>query len=108
MTQPTTLGRVVRDGNVAVIYSPGSGASGWYSWNRDPEMIFAPGLVAAVERQDVDAIEFEARRLKAPVYTGAAHRLQLAWVPEGTRFNIVDRGQGDETVDINPAGELVA
>jgi hypothetical protein len=26
--------KVIRDGKVAVLYSPGYGA-GWYSWNRD-------------------------------------------------------------------------
>ncbi len=41
--------KVIRDGKVAILYSPGFGA-GWYSWNTDhKELIFHPKLVELVE-----------------------------------------------------------
>ena len=37
--------RVIRDGLVAVVYSPGFGA-GWYTWNLEsPEILFDPNIV---------------------------------------------------------------
>jgi hypothetical protein len=43
------MDKVIRDGQVAVLYSPGFGA-GWYSWNREmPELLFEPNLVAMIE-----------------------------------------------------------
>jgi hypothetical protein len=43
------LKKVIRDGKVAVLYSPGFGA-GWYSWNSSvPQCLFSPEIVAMVE-----------------------------------------------------------
>ena len=40
--------KVIRNGQVAVLYSAGFGA-GWYSWNDKKELLFHPKLVEMVE-----------------------------------------------------------
>lgn len=46
------MDKVIRDGKVAVLYSPGYGA-GWYTWNSEcPECLFDPELVALVEQKN--------------------------------------------------------
>lgn len=51
--------KVIRDGNVAILYSPGFGA-GWYTWNTSyPEIIFHPKLVEMVESGRKDEIDDE-------------------------------------------------
>ena len=49
-------GRVVRDGYVAVLYSPGYGA-GWYSWHRKEELLYDPTIVQMVLENRHDDIE---------------------------------------------------
>jgi hypothetical protein len=45
------MNKLIRDGLVAVLYSPGFGA-GWYSWNSEhPEILFDPALVELVEQE---------------------------------------------------------
>ena len=53
--------KVIHDGKVAVIYSPGFGA-GWYSWNTDyPDIIFDPQVVFWIEngKNDSDITDLE-------------------------------------------------
>jgi len=43
------MNKLVRDGKVAVLYSPDYG-SGWYTWNpNNPELLFDPAIVQLVE-----------------------------------------------------------
>ena len=42
--------KVIRDGKVAVIYSPRYGA-GWTSWSVPTEGMFHPALVEAIENE---------------------------------------------------------
>lgn len=43
--------KVIRDGHVAVLYSPGYGA-GWFTWNENhKELLFHPKLVEMVEQK---------------------------------------------------------
>lgn len=82
--------KVIRDGKVAVLYSPGYGA-GWSTWSVPVEGIFHPELVEAVERNaTADLIEGIARRLFGDGYYGGASQLKIEWIDEGTLFNIVE------------------
>jgi len=48
--------KVIRDGKVAVLISPGFGG-GWHTWNHVDELLFHPVLVNMVEnglRSDID------------------------------------------------------
>lgn len=48
--------KVIRDGKVAVVYSPGFG-DGWYTWNMDcPELLFDPIIVQCVENNDLKGV----------------------------------------------------
>ena len=111
------MDRVIRDGKVAVLYSPGYGA-GWYTWARepDPQMLFDPHLVDLVERlQKIPAdwsgswLTLEAHQLIAAIeayceaqwpdeYLGGVNDLAIAWVPQGEYFHIHEY-VGSESVE---------
>jgi len=53
------MDKIIRDGKVAVLYSPGYGA-GWYSWNTDcKECVFNPEIVKLVEAEEKEKITEE-------------------------------------------------
>ena len=82
--------KVVKDGKVAVLISPGYGA-GWYTWNTDyPELLFHPKIVELVEQQRNNEIteEWVEENLKISIYTGGACDLEIVWLPVGTNFRI--------------------
>ena len=89
---------VVRDGLVAVLFSPGYGA-GWYTWNRDhPECLFDPDTVAWVEGGKTEAMpDWDAKYGDAYFYSGGASDLMIKWLPQGTQFRISEY-DGYETV----------
>lgn len=83
------MGKVIRDGLVAVLYSPGYGA-GWYSWNTNhPECLFDPNVVAMVEAGQHDQIEAYCKiAYGTELYPGSAGQLKIQWIPVGTLFKI--------------------
>lgn len=96
------MNKVVKDGLVAVLYSPGFGA-GWYTWNTElgESILFDPGLVDLVLNLRPDD-EIEAYcTLKwgsdDGAYFGGVPDLKVAWVPVGTKFRI-DEYDGSESV----------
>ncbi len=50
--------KVIRNGMVAVLVSPGYGA-GWYSWNDHKELLFHPKIVEMVEKRRTEEITQE-------------------------------------------------
>ena len=99
------MNKVIRDGKVAVLVSPGYGA-GWSTWayagdedNRD-FMLFDPTLVAMVERGDsVEAIESYVTAIHPHTYCGGADDLTIEWLPVGTAFRIHEY-DGYESVEV--------
>ena len=99
------MDKVIRDGKVAVLVSPGFGA-GWSTWaysgeedNRD-FMLYDPTLVAMVEREDsVEAIESYVTSKHPDTYCGGADDLTIQWLPVGTAFRIHEY-DGSESVEI--------
>jgi hypothetical protein len=94
------MDKVVRDGKVAVLVSPGYGA-GWYSWYGIEEMLFDPKIVAMLENpdddEDVDTIiEYCREKYGESGYDGASD-LTICWVPEGRRF-VIDEYDGYENI----------
>ena len=83
--------KVVKDGMVAVLVSPGYGA-GWYTWNLDhPELLFLPPVVELVlAGAGVYDIEdcIRSQYGEGEIYTGGAVDLMVKWVPVGSRFRI--------------------
>jgi len=93
------MDRVVRDGKVAVLYSPKFGA-GWYSWNRDrTDMLFDPGLVDLVLEGNVEKILVYVTLRWPDAYTGGLDDLAIEWIPVGSRF-IIEEHDGAETVKL--------
>lgn len=105
------MNKVIKDGKVAVLYSPSYGA-GWYSWNADKEgvgkeSLFCPEIVTLVENEDypTDSLVKEVESLAEELfgeefYSGGARDLQVEWVEEGTLFRI-DEYDGYESIEIN-------
>lgn len=85
------MNKIIRDGQVAILYSPGFGA-GWYSWHHNKELLFHPDIVALVEQGKRDAItdELIVKLLGCDEddvpYIGGADQLSVYWLKEGTPF----------------------
>jgi hypothetical protein len=91
------LEKVIRDGQVAVIYSPGFGA-GWYTWNREnPEIIFDPNIVHYVELEEWDKLQVYIELKYPDVYSSAASNLTIKWIDQGAEFKI-DEYDGNESI----------
>lgn len=83
--------KVVRDGKVAVLVSPGFGA-GWYTWNQQhPELLFMPRVVEMVlNGTSYSEIEAYVQSIygEDELYVGGAVDLVVEWVPVGAQFQI--------------------
>ena len=81
--------RLVRDGYVAVLVSPGFGA-GWFSWHGIEALLFDPAVVELVESgAEASVIEqYCEDRYGSDPYFGGAEDLVVQWVPVGARFRI--------------------
>jgi hypothetical protein len=93
--------KVVRDGLVAVLYSPGYGA-GWSTWNSDDKdiLLFHPKLVEMVEKGEQHNITdkwLEDHLQLTDVYNGGAEDLVIKWIPEGTQFYVKEY-DGSESI----------
>ena len=102
--------KVIRDGKVAVLVSPGFGA-GWYSWNtRHQQLLFHPKLVEMVEENRANEINkyWVKENLGIEnVYCGGASNLKIYWLPIGTAFEI-DEYDGSESLRTSTDLALVA
>lgn len=94
--------RVVRDGKVAVLYSPGYGA-GWSTWadfELAQKLIFDPEIVAWVENGkegEYPDLETKYGVLMDGFHDGGSIDLKIRWVPIGTKFRIHEY-DGSESV----------
>jgi hypothetical protein len=108
--QDLAVDRLIRDGQVAVLYSPGHGA-GWSTWCHEDlavrlSMLFDPQIADIRDRGDPDWREqAEAIALvKYPeAYIGGLADLEVRWLPLGTQFRVLEY-DGFESVEIN--GEI--
>lgn len=105
------LRKEIRNGLVAVLYSPGYGA-GWSTWNHEigDQLIFDPSIVYMVEEMhkepdDKDKVESWFQNIMAYCkvnypegYFGGADDLAIEWIPEGTMFKI-NEYDGNETIE---------
>lgn len=104
--------KVIRDGKVAVLYSPGYG-SGWGSNTQFTELIFHPKLVELVENNQREKITEElVKQLLVEdgivdededpyVYVSNSNvgNLKIEWLEEGTIFEI-EEYDGSESIHI--------
>ena len=90
------MNKLIRDGKVAVLVSPGYGA-GWYSWHGNEELLYDPSIVEWIEQGDLDKINTYLE-LKYPNDTSLGlSDLEVNWVPAGARFRI-DEYDGAESL----------
>ncbi len=107
--------KVIRDGKVAILYSPRFGA-GWYSWNTSyPECIFLPEIVEMVEKGEQSKIDEDLMysllgkddREDFYFYCGGAEDLRIYWLEEGTHFDIHEY-DGSESIQTFDDIKLIA
>ena len=91
--------KVVKNGLVAVLVSPGFGA-GWSSWNPlKPELLFDPAVVAMVEDgTNAETIAAYCEAKYPDGYFGGAGDLIVEWVPVGIQFRVHEY-DGSETLE---------
>ena len=92
--------KVIRDGKVAVLYSPGFGA-GWSTWNYSNQeiLLFSPKVVEMVEagrRTEIDD-EWCLEHLGIDIYTGGSSNLTIEWIQQGEKFTI-EEYDGSESI----------
>ena len=93
------MNKLVRDGMVAVLYSPDYG-SGWYTWNPNhPELLFDPAIVQLVEEDKFDELKTYVALKYPNIYEGGMWELKVAWIPEGAMFRI-NEYDGDESIEL--------
>jgi len=98
--------KVIKDGRVAVLYSPDYGA-GWYTWNTEhQDMLFDPTLVMFVESGDLDKAEAYATLKWPEAYVGGLRDLKVEWIPEGTAFKITEY-DGNESIEIRDGNQWI-
>ena len=92
--------KVIRDGKVAVLYSPGFGA-GWSTWNHQfPDLLFDSIIVDFVLSKPENwqqGIEAYCSIAYTGLYDGGVSDLEVAWIPVGSQFKI-DEYDGSESV----------
>jgi len=90
--------KLIKDGKVAVLYSPGWGA-GWYTWNYEfPEIMFDPAIVKLVEEKKFDELKTFVELKYPDIYKGGMEDLEVEWLPEGTLFK-VNEYDGAESIE---------
>ena len=95
------MNKVVKNGRVAVLYSPGYGA-GWSTWASDEYkewLCMDAQLVKAFLDGGSKAVTNIVEELYPDVYTGGADQLQVRWIDEGRQFEI-EEYDGSESIHI--------
>ena len=93
------MNKTIKDGRVAVLYSPGYGA-GWSTWNPGhPEMVFDPGLVDLVLAGNEEKILAYVVLKWPDAFMGGVEDLKVEWLPEGTDF-VIEEYDGAESIVI--------
>jgi hypothetical protein len=91
--------KLIRDGKVAVLYSPGYGA-GWYSWNaKYAACIFDPDVAKIILGESEGNVEkiVKAKYGEDFYFGSSLQNLTVEWLPVGTRFYI-DEYDGFESI----------
>jgi len=93
------IDKLIDNGKVAVLYSPGFGA-GWSTWNQGvPEIIFDPAIVKFVENKQLAELHTYVTLKYPNIFLGGMKDLEVFWVPEGTLFKI-NEYDGSESIEL--------
>jgi hypothetical protein len=100
------MNKLIDNGKVAVLYSPGFGA-GWYTWNQTvPQILFDPAIVKFVEKAQWAELETYVGLKYPDIYKGGMKDLAVAWVPEGTLFK-VNEYDGSESIELKEDNDWI-
>ena len=92
------MNKLVENGKVAVVYSPGFGA-GWYTWNLEsPEIVFDPNIVTYVKTESWDELKVYMELKYTDLYLGGMKDLTVEWIPVGVQFKIREY-DGSESIE---------
>ena len=98
----TETKKFVRDGQVAVLVSPGFGA-GWSTWNQSLSGMLYDNFIVDLIVNEVPDWVAKAQaycELKYPgAYLGGLEDLQVQWVPQGAMFR-VEEYDGSESIEL--------
>jgi hypothetical protein len=93
--------KLIKDNNVAVIFSPGFGA-GWYTWNHVEyrhELVFDPMLVELITSNKKDEFYTYVAMRYPDAYVSGFDDLAIRWIPVGTKFRITEY-DGNESIEL--------
>ena len=100
---PNPIKKLIDNGKVAVLYSPGFGA-GWSTWNPGvPEIVFDPAIVKFIEHDQMAELNTYVTLKYPGLYTGGMQDLAVGWVLVGTEFRIKEY-DGAESIELK--GEI--
>ena len=93
------MNKLIRNGQVAVIYSPEFGA-GWSTWNpRHPGILFDPAIVEFVEKKQDEELQVYVTLKYPGINDGGIMGLTIEWIPAGALFR-VNEYDGAETIEL--------
>jgi hypothetical protein len=98
------MDKVIENGYVAVLFSPGFGA-GWSTWNKDhPAILFEPIVVEYVQTYGKSMSRDDMIKYLEDTYSGiylgsGFDDLAIKWIPLGTRFKITEY-DGSESIQV--------
>ncbi len=100
------MNKLVKDGKVAVLISPGFGA-GWSTWNREQlDMLFDAGLADLVLKGDPEQILAYATVKWPNAYLGGLEDLIVAWVEQGQLIKI-NEYDGSESIEYRDSDDWI-
>ena len=91
------MNKLIKDGKVGVLISPAFGA-GFSTWGYPTEAIFDPTLIELVENEKIQEAVDYCESTWSDGYSGGVQDLRVAWIPEGTKFQIVEY-DGSESIE---------
>jgi len=107
--------KLIKDGFVAILYSPGYGA-GWSSWAHDSEvaefLLFDRRLVEAAkaEATQEEVSEF-LQTIFGPdqyIHTGGWEKIASRWIPVGAKFWVAEYDGSESVMQSDPTAYYVA
>jgi len=100
------MNKLVKDGKIAVLVSPGFGA-GWYTWNYEyPDMLFDSGLVDLVLKGNKEQILAYATVKWPNAYLGGIGDLAVEWVDQGQHIKI-NEYDGSESIEYRDSDDWI-